>query len=122
MDLMADENFPAPVIIALRQRGHNVVAVAETMPGVSDARVLTAAVEGRRLLLTLDRDFGDLIFHHASPAPLGVVLFRLSGSRPQDDNRRMLEVLERLEERAGQFTTVTDVLVRSRTFPKASAQ
>src|SRR5437016_272035 len=105
MNLLADENFPAPVIGELRRRGHDVVAVAEKMPGAPDTRVLAVAVDDQRLLLTLDRDYGDLIFHHSHPAPAGVVLFRLAGPRPQDDNRRMLEVLERVDECVGHFTT-----------------
>jgi len=120
MKLLADENFPAPVIAELRQRGHDVLAVAEKMPGSSDARVLAAAIEGRRLLLTLDRDYGDLIFHHGHPAPPGAVLFRLAGRRPDDDNRRILEILHRTDQWTGRFTTVTDTLIRSRRFPKPS--
>jgi hypothetical protein len=78
------------------------------------------ADEESRLLLTLDRDYGDLIFHHGHLAPAGVVLFRLGGLRPQDDNRRMAEVLERADEWAGRFTTVTDTLIRSRALPNAA--
>ncbi|MGD0771134.1 MAG: DUF5615 family PIN-like protein [Tepidisphaeraceae bacterium] len=122
MNLLADENFPAPVIAAMRQRGHDVLVVAETMPGASDARVLAVAAEGQRVLLTLDRDYGDLIFHRGTPAPAGVVLFRLTGPRPQDDNRRMMEALERLQEWAGHFTTVTDTMIRSRAFPKNAGE
>lgn len=118
MNLLADENFPAPVIAALRQRGHDVLVVAEIMPGASGARVLAATAEGKRLLLTLDRDYGDLIFHRGRPAPPGIVLFRLTGPRPQDDNRRMMEILERLQEWSGLFTTVTDTMIRSKPFPK----
>lgn len=112
--MLADENFPAPVIAALRQRGHDVAAVAETMPGATDARVLDAAVADECLLLTLDRDHGDLIFRHGHAAPTGVVLFRLSGPRPQDDNRRMLQTLDQPTEWIGRFTTVTNTLIRSR--------
>jgi hypothetical protein len=46
MDLRADENFPAPVIAALREQGHDVLSVAEVMPGSTDVRVLAAAVQG----------------------------------------------------------------------------
>ncbi|MBV8780070.1 MAG: DUF5615 family PIN-like protein [Phycisphaerae bacterium] len=59
MNLLADENFPAPVTEELRALGHNLVAVAETMRGASDAVVLSVAVREHRLLLTLDRDYGD---------------------------------------------------------------
>jgi len=118
MKMLADENFPATVIVALRRRGHDVTAVTEAFPGVSDTRVLAAAVTDQRLLLTLDRDFGDLIFHHGNPAPAGVILFRLGGSDPQEDNRRMIQTLEQPEQWVGRFTTVTDTLIRSRAFPR----
>ena len=119
MKLLADESFPAPVIAALRQRGDDVRSVAETMAGASDRRVLAAAVEEERLLLTLDRDYGDLIFHHREAAPGGVILFRLNGARPSSDNQRMIDVLKQPAEMwTGRFTTVTDTLVRSRPFPK----
>jgi predicted nuclease of predicted toxin-antitoxin system len=119
MNLLADENFPAPVISVLRQQGRDVLAIAQIMPGAADVQVLARAVAEGRALLTLDRDFGDLIFHHGHPAPPVVVLFRLAGTRPADDNRRMLEIVERLDEWLGQFTTVTNTLIRSRPFPEA---
>jgi predicted nuclease of predicted toxin-antitoxin system len=117
MKLLADESMPAPVVSELRRRGHDVFAVAESVPGAPDARILALAVEGDRLLLTLDRDYGDLIFHRRHPVPGGVILFRLSGPRPEEDNRRMLEILERGEDWIGRFTTVTETLIRSRNFP-----
>ncbi len=118
MKLLADENFPAPVVSALRQAGHDVLSIAETVPGASDSQVLSAAIESQRLLLTLDRDYGDLIFRHGHPAPAGVVLFRLNAPRRQEDNRRMIEVLQHLDTYVGRFTTVTDTLIRSRAFSR----
>jgi predicted nuclease of predicted toxin-antitoxin system len=118
MRLLADENFPAPAVAALRRLGHDVLAVAESMPGVSDAEVLATAGQQDRVLLTLDRDYGDLIFHHGQPAPAGVILFRLAGRSPQDDNQRMLQALQQAGDCAGRFTTVTDTLIRSRAFPR----
>jgi predicted nuclease of predicted toxin-antitoxin system len=82
--------------------------------------VLEWAVNEQRVLLTLDRDYGDLVFHHRHSTPPGIVLFRLAGPTPADDNRRILEVLERLDEWQGRFTTITDTLIRSRPFPQHS--
>jgi predicted nuclease of predicted toxin-antitoxin system len=121
MKLLADENFPAPVIAGLRQLGHDVFAVAESIPGASDSVVLAAAVDSQRLLLTLDRDYGDLIFHHQHPTPPGVVLFRLAGRAPADDNQRMLASLQSPEQWLGQFTTITDTLIRWRSFPSRNS-
>src|SRR6185437_11810691 len=108
MNFLADENLPAPVIAELRVRGHDVLAIAETLAGSTDTEVLAKAVDEERLLLTLDRDYGDLIFHHGHPAPTGLILFRLNGANPQEDNIRMLSILEEPERWLNKFTTVTD--------------
>jgi predicted nuclease of predicted toxin-antitoxin system len=62
MLIIADENVDAPIIAALRTSGHEVRAIAETSAGASDRNVLADAVSANAVLITLDRDFGDLIF------------------------------------------------------------
>ena len=54
---------------------------------------LRAQTEGR-IVVTHDKDFGELAFRAQLPASCGVILFRLSGSEPETDNRRILELLE----------------------------
>lgn len=58
MRILANENIPGPVIRALRDRGHDVVAVKETMRGVSDRVVLARAKAEARLVVTFDKAFG----------------------------------------------------------------
>jgi predicted nuclease of predicted toxin-antitoxin system len=122
MKLLADENLPAPVIAALRRLGHDVLAVAESKPGASDAEVLATAVQQNRLLLTLDRDYGDLIFHNGRPAPAGVILFRLAGTNPDDDNRRMIQVLQSDTDWSGRLSAITEAFIRSRPFPAGAGR
>ena len=55
MRIRADENVPGPVIQALRDRGHDVVAVKETMRGVSDPVILDHAKAEARLVVTFAR-------------------------------------------------------------------
>ncbi len=66
------------VIAQLRQEGHDVLAVAEMEPGIDDSTVLARANEAGALLVTEDKDFGELVFRqkliHA-----GVILVRLAG-------------------------------------------
>jgi predicted nuclease of predicted toxin-antitoxin system len=61
MRLLADENVARPIIERLRMDGHDVLAIAETRPGISDHIVLEEAAIGDRLLVTEDRDFGELV-------------------------------------------------------------
>lgn len=71
MDLVADENVDAPIVAALRAGGHRVVYVREIDAGIEDARVLDLANQQGALLLTSDKDFGELVSRqglvHASP-------------------------------------------------------
>ena len=78
MNLLADESVDRPIVERLRADNHSVVYVAELAPGVSDDVVLERANQSGMLLITADRDFGELVFRlgriHA-----GVVLVRLTG-------------------------------------------
>jgi predicted nuclease of predicted toxin-antitoxin system len=75
--LLADENFPAPAIEALRNAGYDVLALAQHAPQTGDPDVLGLARTTGRWLLTFDSDFGDLIFRDGVPPPPAVLLFRL---------------------------------------------
>ncbi|MGH6949975.1 MAG: DUF5615 family PIN-like protein [Vitreimonas sp.] len=77
MRLLANENIPSDAVAALRAAGHDVDWMRETAPGESDAQVIARAVAEQRILLTFDKDFGELAFHSKLPATCGVLLFRI---------------------------------------------
>jgi hypothetical protein len=60
--VLADENVPAASIARLRSEGLDVASAAESSPGAVDATLLDQARAEKRLLLTFDRDFGELIY------------------------------------------------------------
>ena len=122
MRLLADENFPGPVVRALRTLGHDVVCVSETMPGATDRDVLRAAQVDRRVLVTCDKDFGELAYGAGLPAQCGIVLFRPAGADPTQDNERMLHALASRDDWAGHFAVVTDARIRVRTIPITSSR
>ena len=76
MRLLADENIPKLAVEALRDRGHDVAWVRQDAPGIPDQEVLSLGQDESRLLITCDKDFGELAFRHGLPAEHGVVLFR----------------------------------------------
>jgi predicted nuclease of predicted toxin-antitoxin system len=81
MRFLADENFPAPAAAALRAAGHDVVWVRMTAPGATDSAVLAWAAREDPILLTLDKDFGELARGSKLPRTCGVVLLREVGSQ-----------------------------------------
>ena len=79
---LANENFPAAAVSFLREQGHDVLHAADALIGAPDDLVLRRALEEDRIVLTFDRDFGQLIFHQRRPPAPGVVLFRLRQQPP----------------------------------------
>ena len=81
MNILADENVDRQSVERLRQDGHTVGYVAEMDPGISDDAVLERIQDEETILLTADRDFGELIFRRKLHT-YGIVLFRLAGLSP----------------------------------------
>lgn len=78
MKIIADESVDGPIVQRLRAEGHDVVYVAEEDSGTADEAVLRSASESNSLLITSDKDFGEIVFRQGR-ASHGVLLFRLSG-------------------------------------------
>ena len=62
MRFLADESCDACMIRALRGAGHDVMAVAQTHQGADDSVVIQLAVDAERVLITEDKDFGQLVY------------------------------------------------------------
>jgi predicted nuclease of predicted toxin-antitoxin system len=117
MRLLANENFPADAVEALRSRGHDVAWVRTDAPGSTDRQVLDRAVADGRLRITFDKDFGELAFRAGRPALFGVVLFRIRLASPAQVAQRAVAVLESRADWAGHFAVVLDDRVRMTLLP-----
>lgn len=117
MRIIVDENVSGNVIRALRDRGHDVLSVKESMRSERDEAVLARAQAEKRVGITHDKDFGELAFRHGLPASCGVVLFRLSGTDPESDNRRAVDALESRSDWEGHFAVVEEHRIRIRPLP-----
>src|SRR5258708_5542377 len=80
MRLIVDENMPGTLTQALRDQEHDVLAVKESMRGESDVAILARAQAESRVVVTQDKDFGEIAFRLGLPAQCGVVLFRSADS------------------------------------------
>jgi len=111
---LADECVAAPLVAFLRAAGHDVLYVAEAAGGLSDADVIALAAHEKRLLLTEDKDFGDLVFRRRHTVP-GVVLMRTDLVNPARKTRRLADAIERYgEELFGRYMVIEDGRFRSR--------
>ncbi len=78
MKFVVDENVDLPIITRLRNDGHEVYAVIEVSAGISDDEVLKQANKQGVVLLTGDKDFGELVYRDKK-YNCGIVLIRLAG-------------------------------------------
>lgn len=79
MNILADENIDRQIVGRLRQDRHDVLYMAEVEPSISDNIVLDRANEKSALLVTGDKDFGELVFRDNRLSSGGVILLRLAG-------------------------------------------
>ncbi len=75
MRFLADESCDATIARALQDAGHDITAVRDISPRAPDSVVIDLARRDARILLTEDRDFGQLVYASGSPH-CGVVLLR----------------------------------------------
>jgi len=112
--LLADENLDRSVIARLRSEGHEVLAVAEMEPGIEDSAVLARANERCALLLTEDKDFGELVFRQ-SLVHEGVILIRLAGLTAAKKGELLCNALrEHGSQMVQAFTALSPGMIRIR--------
>lgn len=121
MRFLGDENVPLPSVRLLREAGVDIESVAEYTPGAPDLQVLTQAASGDRILITFDRDFGELIYHRGAPVPPGVVYLRLVPASPEAPAQLLLHLFARPEVHLpDRFTVLERERVRQRPLLRVS--
>ncbi|HEX5112201.1 MAG TPA: DUF5615 family PIN-like protein [Saprospiraceae bacterium] len=82
--LLANENFPKKSTEFLRKKGYDIISIGEDFPGITDSAVLALADHQERVILTFDRDYGELIFKHKYRLKYGIIYLRLEKFKPDD--------------------------------------
>jgi predicted nuclease of predicted toxin-antitoxin system len=109
---LADENCDFSVVRALRSAGYDVLAVAEIAPQAPDHDVIDLAVRDGRILLTEDKDFGQLVCAELRRSS-GVILIRFPASERDVLPATILDAVTELQDRlAGAFVVVTPNRIR----------
>ncbi len=112
MRFLADESCDFMMVRALREMGHDVVAVSEASPRLEDYEVIELALKENRILLTEDKDFGQLVFAHGHKS-LGVIFLRFPFSARDHVSKELCELVRRKgESLTGSFVTVQPGRIR----------
>lgn len=103
--LLLDENLPRSTSVALARAGHDVLHMAQAEASADDRRVLALDRSTSRVLVTLDADFGDLVYRHGEPSPPAILYLRL---HPMDGDAAAALVMQALADTVlGQFVVCT---------------
>ena len=107
--------------MALRAEGYDITWMVEDGPGADDQPILGRAQTEHRVLLTSDKDFGELVFRYGLPADEGVVLSRLEGNVTGGDDVLILaDALRTRSTWVGYFSVIERDRVRMTPIPPRS--
>ncbi|MGQ0550861.1 MAG: DUF5615 family PIN-like protein [Armatimonadota bacterium] len=120
MRILADENVPGEAVSALRSRGHDVVWVRDVAPAVGDNVVVQRARDEDRIIITFDKDFGELAFRAGLPSSAGVILFRLALPSPEHAVEMIVAAIEARGDWAGHFAVIEEGRIRMTPLPGAA--
>lgn len=110
MKFIADENLGSEVPKFLCSLGIDIIAIAEVAPGKPDPDILSLANSEQRILVTLDKDFGELVFKEGL-AHFGVILFRLKDESMENKKKILLKALKSKQDFTGKFTVIREQLL-----------
>ena len=114
MNLLADEGVDKPIVDLLRNNGFDVVYILETNQGTDDEFILAMANADERILLTQDKDFGELVYWLKN-VHYGVILIRLEGYNAALKAEIVLNMLnEYRSELINSFTVIQPNAIRIR--------
>jgi predicted nuclease of predicted toxin-antitoxin system len=93
MRIIADENISDLLVARLRSQGHQVTYIKETAQGSLDPMVLALATQEDALLITNDKDFGELVYHQQQ-AYSGVLLVRLGHLTVEEEAEEVARLIQ----------------------------
>lgn len=114
MQFLADENIEYPVIKILRSNNLNVLAVRDLMKGATDSEILEYAFKEKLILITSDKDFGELTFRLRKPNH-GIILLREPDAGIEEKAEILNTALKKLDKDAfNKFIVVDKLKIRFR--------
>lgn len=120
--ILANENIPGEAVKALRKAGHDVVWARTHAPGRSDEAVLAQAQAEDRIVITFDKDFGELAFRWGLPTSSGIILFRAKTQGSAQATAVILEALHSRSDWTGHFSVVEIDRIRVKPLPESKKE
>ncbi|PSF31166.1 hypothetical protein C7H19_23185 [Aphanothece hegewaldii CCALA 016] len=114
MKIVADANTQSYIVKQLRSDGHDLIWIVEIAPSISDQQVLAIANDNQALLLTNDKDFGEMVFREKLSSYYGIILLRLDGLTTEQKCLIVSSFIKNNENKlANTFTVITPTNIRT---------
>jgi predicted nuclease of predicted toxin-antitoxin system len=114
---LANENVPIEAVDEARRVGFDLEWIREIMPGADDDAVLARSIAEQRVLVTFDKDFGDMAFRQGKSATYGVILMRPRLRAPDYVSRFVIGVLSQPIHWEGLFCVAREGRLRTVPLP-----
>jgi predicted nuclease of predicted toxin-antitoxin system len=101
----------------MRHAGHDVLWIRDAHRGMSDETILEMSVRESRVLVTFDKDFGELAFKAKLSADCGIVLFRIRKQSPDILAKRVSAFIDSRNDRVGHFAVIEEDRIRMTRLP-----
>lgn len=112
MKFLIDECVGHGIAQWLQDQGYDAISILEVSPGISDDEVLNKAFNEDRILVTMDKDFGDIVFR-SNKNHCGIILLRLSNWHKDHKISVLGNVLSNHgHELTGNFIVATEQAIR----------
>lgn len=118
MKFLADENVEKPIVDMLREAGHDVLYISEFTQRSRDEQLLDQAKNESRILLTNDKDFGELVYLQGKNN-VGIILMRFVSEKSKVKTRFVAHLVNNFSDRLiGHFTVISETKIRFRNLRK----
>ncbi len=112
--MIADESLNKNLVIALREIGYNISSIAEDCPGISDEEIAIRSLSPPNIIISEDKDFGELVYHHKVQI-IGVILLRYEPNEFDFIKERLLTFMKEYHQNLqSKFVVITYNKIRIR--------
>jgi predicted nuclease of predicted toxin-antitoxin system len=117
MKLLANENFPLQSIKVLKNAGFDIKSIGEDYSGILDSEVIDIAINEERVIITFDRDYGELIFKKGFRPKEGVIYLRWDTFQPYEPGLYLIQLFrsEKINFK-NSLTVISEKSIRQRKF------
>jgi len=113
MKFLANENIPFTVVKELRKLGYDIIRIDEIKKGMKDEEVIEVSLKEGRIIITFNKDFGELIIKKKRKVK-GIIFLRIAPESIDFIKEKVIAVIEKFTEIEGKFLIVQKDKVRER--------